>query len=114
MFYLKWCRRKDLNPQQTHYKCVALPFELLRHASAPYYWNQLLAEVCIALGTVFMLLQVCVSGLPALPEGATNINYNAPLCTSIIILYNTVNSDGEREYTLENKEDFLQEYGVGC
>lgn len=29
-------------------------------------------------------------------------------------LYHTVNSDGEREYTLENKEDFLQEYGVGC
>jgi hypothetical protein len=52
--------------------------------------NQLLTEVCIALGTVFMLLQVCVSGLPALPEGATNINYNAPLCTSIIILYNAL------------------------
>ena len=27
-------------------------------------------------------------------------------------LYYHVNSDGEREYTLENKEDFLQEYGI--
>ena len=59
--------------------------ELHWHASVSRYLNQLLTEVCIALGTVFMLLQVCVSGLPALPEGATNINYNAPLCTSIII-----------------------------
>ena len=29
-------------------------------------------------------------------------------------LYCNVNSDGEREYTLENKEDFLQEYGIEC
>ncbi len=27
----KWCRRKDLNPQPTDYKSVALPVELHRH-----------------------------------------------------------------------------------
>lgn len=27
----KWCRRRDLNPRPTHYECVALPAELLRH-----------------------------------------------------------------------------------
>ena len=26
-----WCRRKDLNPQPTDYKSVALPIELHRH-----------------------------------------------------------------------------------
>ena len=27
---MKWCRKKDLNPQPTDYKSVALPIELLR------------------------------------------------------------------------------------
>lgn len=27
----RWCRRRDLNPRPTHYECVALPAELLRH-----------------------------------------------------------------------------------
>ena len=81
---------RGLEPLWSDYKSEILPIKLTQHASAPYYLNQLLTEVCIALDTVFMLLQVCVSGLPALPEGATNINYNAPLCTSIIILYNAL------------------------
>ena len=29
--FKSWCRRKELNPQPTDYKSVALPIELLRH-----------------------------------------------------------------------------------
>ncbi len=31
-----WSRRRDLNPQPTHYECVALPVELRRLGSAYY------------------------------------------------------------------------------
>lgn len=42
----KWCRRRDLNPRPTHYECVALPAELLRHTVCAFGFGR--DKVCKA------------------------------------------------------------------